>query len=215
MLVERKVILEKEGINLIVLEKYMIGKDLDFLSAKNELFEYASNSDVWTWGYFPEINDDESKYPQCIKLKKWFDSFVDDSDHKLTFIRLAIKEPKSEFGGFHIDADAGAGHSKHSYFEGKEVLRILINCGTFPRKLGFVDKTRDELIKEGFDIPSDKYKILKFPEEMIKTIDIPSREEGYIWVLKFWASIIPHFGLTDKNGHFLVAYGAWKDFRGL
>ena len=210
--VERKIILGTAEKPMMVLEKHIIKIDKKLLdNAREELFTYAEKSEVGTWGYFPEIKD-ENNYPFSIKLTKDIKIILGHRlDWKLAFIRVATKESKSEYGGFHIDVDIGVGHKKLEQFKDREIIRALINLYSYPRKLAYIDKTRDELIQEGFKINENKYEILKFPEKMIKTIDIPAINEENLWVLKFCSSQIPHFGLTDEHGHFLAAYGAWTN----
>jgi len=40
----------------------------------------------------------------------------------------------------------------------------------------------------------------------------PTAGGDFFWVLKFWASLVPHTGIDDVRGYFLVAYGAYGDF---
>lgn len=208
--VERKIILQGVQGHLMVLEKHTLDVNLELLSrARNELLMYTTNAETGTWGYFPELKD-ENTYHSSQALSDYLQFLLGKGlDWKLAFVRLATKEPRSEYGGFHIDVDLGIGHTKPAEFQGKEIVRALVNVGAVPRTLAYIDKTRDELAKEGYAINPNKYEILKFSQDMIKTIDIPPISEQNIWVLKFCSSQLPHFGLTDSRGHFLAAYGAW------
>ena len=222
MLVETTIVLGNKEKPLMVLEKHKIESSYyDFISAYEELVKYAKKQadNSFTWGYFPELEVDKKHlYSSCIKLANQLqnnlianlDNEIDRS-LKLAFMRVAIKEPISDYGGLHIDVDIGIEH-KRPINEKREIIRFLINPYNYSRKLGYLSKTRDELLKEGISISKTNYAKLNINEK-IGIIEIPQMQDNIIYALKFWSSIVPHFGITDEKGHFLIAYGTWADYQ--
>ena len=224
MLIERKIILGAKTNPLMVLEKHEVNLyDYNFEKVKQELLSYAKEKagTSFTWGYFPGMEKDEEKlYPNCIKLTKQLrNNFLNKEkiDWKLAFIRVASKESKSGFGGLHIDVDIGVGHKRDKEVgKDKEIVRLLINPNNYSRKLQYVEFDREKLNEIGINISQSSYNVLNLPKNIeIKTIEIPPMKGNEIYTLKFWSSLVPHFGFTDEKGHFLIAYGAWADSGGL
>jgi|SRR3989344_2382570 len=226
MLIQGKTILALKEIPLMALEKHSIKqKDYNFKEAYNELLDYLNKKggESHTWGYFPDFESDENlHYPECINLARQIEeNFIKslnlNNKPELAFIRVATKEPISDYTGLHVDVDIGVKHERDKSVPiNKEIIRILINPYKYSRKLGYIKETRDELIKKGFGISKTKYKILKFLDEInIETIEIPPMERDAIYLLKFWSSIVPHCGITDEKGHFLIAYGMWSVIKNL
>ncbi len=226
MLIERKIILGEEKDPLMVLEKHSIGASYYcFASAQEELLKYEKEKaeDGCTWGFFPGLEkDEESIYPNCtLLMKQLYSKFITslekniDKRLKLAFVRVASKEPKSQYGGMHIDVDIGVGHSRDpSVPENYEIVRALLNPYRHPRLVSYTELDRNQLKKAGLEIPSDKYLILNLPRDIqIKVVEIPPLENDFIHMLKFWSSLIPHCGLTDEKGHYLIAFGAYADKR--
>lgn len=217
----RVVILEDSSGPLMVLERYALPSGLNFAGAYQELLKYIEErADAsYTWGYFPGIVDPNDPYPECQKLEKDLqESLVsqfptEQQDLHLAFIRAASQRPVSEFGGLHIDADQGVMHKRDASTMDKNILRVLVNLDSLnPRRLGYTKQTAEELRSQGLDIPKDHYQEIKLPDHIkLESIEIPPRELGHIYVLKFWSDIVPHAGLTDDSGHFLAAYGMYLD----
>ncbi len=224
MIVERRIILGTEANPLMVLGRHKIDpEDFDFLLAQQELLNYVKEKadESYTWGYFPELigKSGYNEYPYCTKLseqlqKKFINNLREsERNFRLAFIRMATRTPVSEFGGLHIDVDIGIAHKRDpSAPHEKEIVRFLLNPGKHPRILEYTEVDRNALQKMGVNISRTEYRILKLPANIeIKRIEIPPRENNFIWALKFWSSLIPHAGITDDNGHFLIAYGMYAD----
>lgn len=213
MFLGRKILLGSDEKPLMVLEKHgldLSGFDLD--SAKAELNEYISSDsgESFSWGYFPGMEEDEKeKYPESIKLGKRIKEalFDENSSWALSFVESASKKPIAPFGGFHLDEEAGVGIKR----ERKEIIRAIVNLHDFPRAILYSFADRKQLITGGMKIPMGKYKRIYVPEEFARKIEIPPLGKGQIFVLKFFSSLTPHFGLTDENGHFVAGFGRYAD----
>lgn len=165
-----------------------------------------------TWGYFPELSPKPDEYPACIRLaselkKTILPNIKETADWRLSFIRLATDEPVSEYGGMHIDVDWGIKPERDANFpKGKEIARLLINLGDKPRVLEYVELGEEEMKH----IPRDKYQILKFGKDVEKKkVAIPPISSSSVWYLVFLSSLLPHAGVTNRDGHFLAAFGAY------
>lgn len=212
MLAGRKILLGDEEHPLVVLEKHRFDFKLELDDARAELVDHLLNSgESFTWGYFPGMEDDEKeKYPECIKLGKVLqDSFFDDRlDWELAFIKFANKKPVSPYGGFHVDVDVGAGHRRS---DKREIIRALVNLHDSPRIFLYSFADRNQLNRIGIKVPVEKYKRIFLPERFVKKVEISPISDGEIFILKFFASLLPHFGSTDEHGHFLAGFGAYVD----
>ena len=95
-----------------------------------------------------------------------------------------------------------------------DILRSIINLNKEPRILQYVETPKKELQKLGIQIDSRKYHPISLPKGVnTKTIEIPGMKEGCVWLAKFWSNLIPHVGLTDENGHFVIGLGQYVDRR--
>lgn len=160
-----------------------------------------------TWGYFPDYTDpDDSAYAACQALEDALNTVLPLDEMRLAFLRVALREPKSEFGGLHIDVHDGVGHERPAHIdEDAEIVRALVNLGDHPRRLAYLPGGRDELGA----IDRHRYAVLNVDPARLRHIDIPPFDGKTIWMLRFWSSVIPHAGVTDDRGHFLAAYGAY------
>src|SRR6266852_7975360 len=133
-------------------------------AAKRELGQKVrelSDGESATWGFFPELSPTPSDYPACIALKRYFDKNflslpeIQNFDLKLAFIRLAIGEPISSFGGLHIDASAGIDHlPPRNRQPGQDgILRTLINLYHEPRTLQYCAESIATLRRCGISVP--------------------------------------------------------------
>lgn len=204
---------------LMVLKRYKISTaSLPLVAARAELEEKIRKSGdaSATWGYFPEIKDN-FPYQASKRLAKHMQSVLQHDIQianypvDLAFVRLAVSEPQSSFGGFHVDVSPGIAHT---WTEGVEptanILRILFNVYDKPRRLDFYPYTAFELREKGYDIPSNTYKILNFPGALkVESILIPPLESGALYAVQFLSNYIPHAGRTNAEGHFLVSFGGY------
>ena len=179
-----------------------------------------SDGESQTWGYFPEMQPDPADYPATSQLITDFNEQVINKyillkaqDPQLAFVRRAIAEPQSNFGGVHVDACAGIGHTwPTNVDQSLEVWRMLFNLDTTARTLEYFPMTTADLAEKGLVVSKDHYEMLNLPEDLKhQTIDIPAREENAIYGLSFVSTWIPHAGRTTKEGHFLISYGSYID----
>lgn len=222
MLEEREIIFGTKENPLMVLEKYKIKPQLfGFQKAYKELLQHEQKRSETKsqWGYFPGFEIDERKtYPNCLKLadqlKKKFLSKMHHSVEKnlqLAFIRMASKEDQGVFGGFHVDVDPGIKIVKEQPIpQGTEILRLLINPDKNSRFIKYSPLDKHRLREFGIEISDDQYNQINLPENLVaETIEIPPIGKNSVHSLKFWSSLIPHAGVTDSRGHFLISYGTY------
>ena len=189
--------------------------------AKEELAQKVatqSDGESATWGFFPELNPNLAEYPACVALRVWFDrEFLQLPPLRpfvlqLAFIRLATSEPRSSFGGLHIDASAGIDHVPP---QGRDpasntILRVLINLYNEPRQLQYASESIDDLRAVGADIHKDHYKIVRLPSIIsLKKYDVQPRQSGAIHGIMFDSGKTLHAGKTNEQGHFLLSYGGY------
>jgi hypothetical protein len=171
-----------------------------------------------TWGFFPELQPDPTDFPACVALQKEFDTsflalpLLGAFQLQLAFIRLAITEPQSAFGGLHVDASAGIDHSPPAGrpVEKDGIVRVLINLGDQPRELQYYPQPIESLRKDGVDIPKDYYKIIELPPDVsLKSYFVNPLGRNEIHGVLFDSSDTLHAGRTGKAGHFLLSYGGY------
>ena len=208
MLLERKIILGTKEKPLIVLEKRACNIH-SFPAAQKELVQSATKNKSLVWGYYSSL-DKETTYPACAQLAQDLRKITGTS-LQLAFIRVSTGKQESGIGGLHTDSHIdGRPIVDPTRKENEEVLRVLLNGGTMPRKLGYCEFTPNELAQKGAILTEMGYTKVELPSSIsMKTIEIPPREENAIWALTFWASLIPHTGIDDERGHFLIAYGKY------
>jgi len=172
VILDKKIILGSEENPLMVLEKHKINpEDFNFKAAQRELLRHEEQkAEHYTWGYFPQYEANPEEYPECVKLSERISSkflYLEVLDWKMAFVRVSSKEPKSDFGGIHIDVDIGVAHTKNPNFKGKEIARMLINPYHYPRKLIYCKLTTKQLEKRNVKINRDNYEIINIPEELV------------------------------------------------
>ncbi len=184
--------------------------------------ETLSDGASATWGFFPELQPELKEYSACVKLQEWFDKnfltlpALQPFVLRLAFIRLAISEPQSSFGGLHIDASAGIDHlpPKHPRAQSNSILRVLINLYSESRELQYSPEDVDSLRAKGIDIPKDHYKIIELPQGTeLRSYFVRPREASVVHGVMFESNTILHAGRTNQKGHFLLSYGSYADAR--
>lgn len=207
----------------MILREYRVDRaKLDFDAAHRELLAHIATraDDSHTWGYFPELAPDLTEYPQSVRLAGQLEENLFDKEpelrqqnYTLAFMRAASQEPVSEFGGLHIDVHAGIAHKRDAAVPPEsQIIRVLLNPYAYPRTLRYIAMTTTELRARGFDIPYERYQILRFPADIpTAQVEIPPLEDDRLYGLQFYSSLIPHAGITDQQGHFLIAYGAYTN----
>lgn len=102
--------------------------------------------------------------------------------------------------GLHIDT-----HPELA--ERTDLLRVLVNLGTSPRRFRFGDATRLELAARGLHDDRSSFAAAHVaPHVDLHDVDIPARDGRTVSFLLFWASIVPHVGVTESPGYFLYSF---------
>ncbi len=198
----------------MILKKFTLDS-LDSLLKKayTELykFEQEKSDQKCIWGFFPGFEEGERDlYPQCFKLKKLLDKnftrITGQADRmELSFIKIASKKPPVEFGGLHLDTDVSS--TEDSSHQG-HILRLILNLGTYPRDLKYTKYTATQLKAMGVEIARGEYRPINLPANIpTSVVKIPPRNRDTLSGLLFWASEIPHVGLTNEHGYFIAGYG--------
>ena len=189
--------------------------------AKEELEEKVvnfSDGQSETWGYFPELKPNIKEYPACKSLESYFENeFLGLSELaglnlQMAFIRLAIREPKSAFGGMHVDVNTGIDHIKSFDYISLDcgILRVLINLSDSVRELKYCPLNLEELSKKDIHINFDHYEVIQLPADIeIKKYSISPISKNIVHGLMFISSDYLHMGVTNQNGHFLLSYGGY------
>jgi hypothetical protein len=215
----RTTILGSETAPLMVLEEHDIGH-INFSAAQQELLRYIKEQagESCTWGYFPELEEDDTAYPACrklaLQLEKQFLAKLKQPPgaFQLAFVRMATSKPVSQHGGMHLDVAVGVGHKRDpAISREQEIVRVLVNFSDTPRVLRYCAHTRDELAKQGVKLSTEHYEALQLPANTLRTIAIPPMQGTSVSCLIFWSSLLAHEGVTDEHGHFMAAYGAHAD----
>ncbi len=217
------IVLISQGVPLMTLEEYTLPDITAYIEdARKELENIVLNNEdtSHTWGYFPQYCKDPQQYTKCIELNRQLTSHIvqkqphPENTMSLAFIRRATAKPISDYCGFHIDVDVGVGHQRDQEQQG-DIIRLVLNLDEkAQRTVGFIPFTKQQLRAQGFSIPEDNYKMLDFEQNFPKKyINIPARTNTKLYGLKFWASQIPHTGITDELGHFVAAFGCYASMQ--
>lgn len=183
------------------LEKFAVDSGR-FLDAERELLEQEGV--VVEKGYPVVYTRGMEGYPHCKILVEKLEKLV---GLRFAFIKVQRAAPKKALGGFHVDVHWSSGIKR----EGKgEVLRFLLNAHTAPRVVAYIREGKEWLRKKGVLISDTEYGIISLPDDVTpQRIEIPPIEKNAIWGLKFWASKVPHVGITDENGLFVIGFGKY------
>lgn len=200
---------------MITLTEYQCDNSLAGLieNARNELFQHEQSRSEFrcVWGYFPGLEAQEHVlYPHSMELGRYFDPAVKarmGNAMQLSFLKFASKKPDPEFGGLHVDTRISA---RNEGPNDMRILRLVLNLGTRPRTLKYAPYTADELRERGIVTSKDVYSPVDLPADFeTRTIEIPGREPNKVWAAQFWASEIPHVGVTDEHGYFVGSYAGY------
>lgn len=208
----------------MVLEEHRIAvENIYFQSALEELLHHQSvyADPGCLWGYFPNISEDIN-YPRCQKLhERLTDSFVKNLECSierevcLSFIKASISAVTADVGGLHIDVDADIGIVRPpNRGPNDEVLRILMNAHSRPREIQYTSETKNQLRSLGVTIDEDRYTIIQLNSAAeLRAVEIPPKRDNSIYVLKFWASLLPHAAITSDEGAFVIGFGSFVNRR--
>lgn len=211
MLLENQTILERNGLSLMTLEKHSCNSArLSTDSARLELLEKASRNASMVWGYFPAFEGPE-EYPESVRLASEVRNAVLDDGWGLSFARVSSGRQESVVGGLHVDANVDGTPTRDPHRKpGKEILRALVNVGPSQRVVSYCEQPLEELERLGVQAEDTGYARINPAKRLeLKAVAIPPPEDGAVWVLKFWASLVPHAGEDGENGHFLLVYGKY------
>lgn len=204
--------------------EFIVKSDLDISdmldSAKKELEKQIQvNSDGLskTWGYFPGHQLKGMSLNSCEQLGETFANGIEaipllqQFRFNLAFVRLATGEPESDFGGLHVDVDTGVGHIRPAEYpwDKYQIFRLLINLGDKPRSLQFCHLTLAELAIRGCIVNTCRYAIYKSENSFLKNLTLKPREDRVLHCLLFPSSDYLHAGVTNEDGHFLMAFGSF------
>ena len=183
--------------------------------ALEELHAHANKERTLVWGFYTAYSDKtDPDYEHSIQLIEQLRPLVDQvsPDLELAFLRTSTGKQESGIGGLHLDAHKDSRPVQDPNRKEKEhVLRVLFNLGNAPRTLGYHDASLKEIEEKGGTLTEMGYTKVELPESLpMKKLDIPPIEEDGIWVLSFYASLVPHTGIDDEKGHLLAAYGLYE-----
>jgi len=184
------------------MELVRFGTDIDVSAAENELLarEGLVVENGYPVVYLPRMEG----YPECRTLAEKLQERV---GLQFAFIKVQRAVPKKALGGFHIDVHWGSGIKRTGR---GEVLRLLLNAHTHPRVVEYVAEGKEKLREMGVTISDSDYGVISLPDDIKpQRIEIPAKGKDFIWGLKFIASKIPHVGVTDEQGLFVVGFGEY------
>jgi hypothetical protein len=106
------------------------------------------------------------------------------------------------YEGLHIDTHP-------ALTDPTDLLRILINVDAVPRRFRYADVTRVELAASGLYSDRTRFHVDHITQEVpLRDVSLPARHGNEVSFLLFWASIIPHVGITEPPGYFLYSFEA-------
>lgn len=215
-----RVVFVEKGAPLMTLEEYHLNIDKEAEEACVELERLIERhaDESCTWAYLPQYRDIPEHYAACRqleqKLQEEMRKYKVERSMRLVFIRRTTSKPISQFGGLHVDVDIGVKHQRDpAIADNTDILRLILNLGDSPRIVEYAPKTKQELRNLGYKIPDGVYKQLdsELKDTPRKRIEIPARQGSIVYGLKFWASLVPHAGITDERGHFVAAFGKYAN----
>lgn len=164
----------------------------------------------FVWGYLLGVELENIKdFPCSIELVKTLRNHLlhlnISSDFAFSFCKVCRGQSTADAEGVHYE---GMHLDTHPLLNEKnELLRILFNLSKYPRRFQFALTDRHELEDLKIELDRTNYKTLKLPDSIASNIiEIPGRQNNTVHFLKFWASAVPHVGLTDGNGYFLTSF---------
>lgn len=222
MILTDDVILGDNSNPLMILQKFSIQDDLYcFDEARQELHSYWTENAVagspWGYYYWLDPKPSDADYPRCAKLRDQLQKSLLPSlypDLNLAFFQYmpeGITKPNNS--EFHLDVhDANGIERREGVPAQLDVLRVLLNAHSHPRILRYLDCSIEQLQSAGIDTSGTHYNAFTAPAGIQEQrIEIPPIESGYIWMLAFWANIVPHVGFSTETGQFLISYGRYAD----
>ncbi len=167
-----------------------------------------------SWGYLLGIEREQTKtgFPAAWKLwdvlRRDIATPIErqaDTNFRASFCKAyagpVVKEAEGvHFEGLHIDTHP-------ELRDGADLLRILINVGDTDRRFRFGDATRVELHRAGLYPDRTDFRAADVESRVkMHEVRIPRRQGRVVSFLVFWASVLPHVGLTESPGYFLYSF---------
>jgi hypothetical protein len=92
---------------------------------------------------------------------------------------------------------------------GTDLLRVLLNVDTSARRFRYGDATRVELARAGLHADRARFEADHVAAHVpLHDVCIPGRRGTRLSGLLFWASVLPHVGITEAPGYFLYSFEA-------
>jgi hypothetical protein len=169
-----------------------------------------------TWGFLLGVERDTTRdafpaaWTLCDRLQNDIAQAIDADrriDFRFSFCKgysgPAISEAEGvHYEGLHIDTHPDLA-------DGTDLLRILINVDSCERRFRFGDVTRRELAAMNLYEGRDSFRADHVQQHvMLDEVAIPGRRGTLVSFLLFWASVIPHVGITEPPGYFLYSFEA-------
>jgi len=163
------------------------------------------------WGYLLGVDgpDVRAALPSASRLDELLRRHAVAAEYSLSFLKTSLGAAPAvnegvHYDGFHLDT-----HPEIIDDSGLELARVLINLAAERRTLRIAKTDRFELAARGLPIHRGDYQVVDPPDDIeTTTIDIPPADNGTVHALQFFASVIPHVGVDNGDGHFLASYEA-------
>jgi hypothetical protein len=162
------------------------------------------------FGYFPGMKlkaNLDFDLPESAKLEASAPTLkLNDKLLHFNFVRLSLVK-QSANSPYHLDSDAATALTGDTSTISKRLVwRLLLNLSDqHARTLSYLDLDPSSVKLEtsgGYIHCADTT-----PEDTIRRIAIPPRQDGQVHGVLFCASRVLHTGQDDEHGHFVAGYG--------
>jgi hypothetical protein len=169
-----------------------------------------------TWGYLLGLERPETErhFPAawtiCDRLERGIASAIGEgigAAFSFSFCKAYSGPVITEAGGVHYEGLHVDTHP--GLTDTTDLLRVLINVGDSDRCFRFGDATRVELARAGLYGNRGSFEADHAARHVtLREVRIPARRGSLVSFLVFWASAIPHVGITEAPGYFLYSFEA-------
>jgi len=170
----------------------------------------------FVWGYLLGVEfGEEKEFPKAQLLirevLRQLGREKETRDFQFSFCKACKGRSASDAEGVHYEGMHLDTHPDIT--DEKELLRLLFNFFPRRRQFHFAHADRRSLQQQGLELDRKFYKTLELPGNVrTQVIDIPGREGNTVHFLRFWASVVPHVGITEEEGYFLVSFETLREF---
>jgi hypothetical protein len=215
--VESRVVYRRANLPLLILRTARLSlAEATLSAAAAELFDRptAIRTTGFSATYLLGIEEDRARFPASTALVgRLRESIVRPLEAELgvafglSFLKLACGRPPSAphgvyYEGPHLDSHPGIA-------PGTELLRVLINLGSYRRRFQYFQTDVYALQAAGVPVGRTDFAPLALPDDIARaTLDIPGRTADRVDLLQFWASVVPHVGINESAGSFLASFEA-------